>query len=77
VLETERGKNISACHYEKTGEPRPCELFRSGASKPARPHIIECIEDAELEASHRIGPFPSGDSSIAAFLIVRYTGEKG
>jgi hypothetical protein len=53
VLETERGENISTCHYEKTGEPSSSELFSSGASKPTRAQIIECIEDAELEASHR------------------------
>jgi hypothetical protein len=53
VLETERGKNVSACHYEKAGEPRPCELFSSGASKPPGPQISECVEEAELQASHR------------------------
>jgi len=53
VLETEGGENISARHYEKTGEPRPSELFSSGASKPARAQIIERIEDAKLQASHR------------------------
>src|SRR5262249_48909279 len=53
VVETERGQNISARHYEKAGEPRPSEFFSSGASKPTRAQIIECIEDAELEASHR------------------------
>jgi hypothetical protein len=53
MLETERGKNVSACHYEKAGEPRPCELFSSGASKPTGPQITECVEDAELQASHR------------------------
>jgi hypothetical protein len=53
VLETERSENISARHYEKAGEPSSSELFSSGASKPTRPQIIKCIEDAELEASHR------------------------
>jgi hypothetical protein len=53
VVETERGQNVSARHYEKAGEPRPCKLFGSGAGKPARAQIIKCIEDAELEASHR------------------------
>jgi len=53
VLETERGKNISARHYKKAGEPSSSELFSSGTSKPTRAQIIECIEDAELEASHR------------------------
>jgi hypothetical protein len=52
VLEAERGENISARHYEKAGEPRPSELFSSGASKPACAQIIESIEDAELKASH-------------------------
>jgi hypothetical protein len=53
VLETEGGENISARHYEKTGEPRPSKLFSSGASKPTRAQIIERIEDAKLQASHR------------------------
>jgi hypothetical protein len=53
VLETERGENISARHYEKAGEPRPSELFSSGASKRTRAQIIERIADAELQASHR------------------------
>jgi len=53
VLETERGENISARHYEKAGEPCPSKLFSSGASKPTCAQIIERIEDTELEASHR------------------------
>jgi hypothetical protein len=53
VLESKRGQNVSARHYKKTGEPRPSKLFSSGAGKPTRAQIIECIENAELEASHR------------------------
>ena len=53
MLETQRGENISARHYEKTGKPRPSELFSRWASKPIGSQIIKCVEDAELEASHR------------------------
>ena len=53
VLETERGENISARHYEKAGEPSSSELFSNGARKPTRAQIIKCVEDTELEASHR------------------------
>jgi hypothetical protein len=53
VLKTERGENISTRHYEEAGEPSSSELFSSGASKPTRAQIVECIEDAELKASHR------------------------
>jgi hypothetical protein len=40
VLETERGENISARHYEKAGEPSPSKLFGGGASKPSRAKIV-------------------------------------
>ena len=76
VLETKRGENISARHYEKASEPSSSELFSSGASSPTRAQIIEYIEDAELEASHRKDPFPLGASSIAALLVVRHATEK-
>jgi hypothetical protein len=53
VIETKRGQNVSARHYEKAGEPRPSKLFSGGARKPSCTQIIESIEDAELKASHR------------------------
>src|SRR6516165_8604485 len=53
MLETERSENISARHYEKTGKPCPSELFSRWASKPIRAQMIKCVEDADLEASHR------------------------
>jgi hypothetical protein len=53
VLETEGGQNVSARHYEKAGEPRSCELFSSGASKPTGPQITKYVENAELQTSHR------------------------
>src|SRR5690349_15077647 len=52
VFETKRGENVYARHYEKAGEPGPSKFFGSRASQPPRAQI-ECIEDAELEASHR------------------------
>jgi hypothetical protein len=46
-------KTFPRAHYEKAGEPRPCKLFSSGASKPTGPQITVCVEDAELQAAHR------------------------
>ena len=67
MLETERSKNISARHYEKTGKPCSSELFSRWASKPIRAQMIKCVEDAELEASHRLTPL-SLRRSITAFF---------
>ena len=67
MLETERSENISARHYEKTGKPCPSELFSRWASKPIRAQMIKCVEDAELEASHRLTPL-SLRRSITAFF---------
>jgi hypothetical protein len=75
VLETERGENISARHYEKAGEPSSSELFSSGASKPTSAQIIECIENAELETSHRqpLSPW----ALFHRDLVVRHATDKG
>ena len=40
VVETECIQNIAACHYQKTGEPRTCELFGSRAAKAADPQYV-------------------------------------
>jgi hypothetical protein len=69
VLETERGKNVSACHYEKAGEPRPRELFSSGASKP--PARKSPNASRRLNFKLRIDrPSPLRRLSHTAFLVV-------